>query len=273
MPSADTRHFFLTKPTHFRIKYTINHWMDTNNQVEPEKAEVQWNALLEHYKKLGAKVEVFESVDGWPDQVFTGDSIFLYGKHAIAGRFRYFERSGEVSPMIERFEQRGYTIHQVPDGLFFEGNGEAIAWDGHVLAGYGVRSDREALDFLSKTLDVEVIPFRVLPPHFHVDTIVCPLRKGLLAYVPSGMDEDSRRRIENLGVDLITIDQDEGLELACNSMALGDDVIVSTHKAPKFHKELEKVGFTVIPLDLSEFAKSGGGAKCLTLEAYAPRPD
>ena len=268
MPFAGTRHFFLTKPTHFRIDYTINHWMNKNNQVEPEKAEAQWTVLLENYRRLGVKVEVFESVNGWPDQVFTGDSIFLYGKHAIAGRFRYPERSGEVLPMIERFEQRGYTIHQVPDSLFFEGNGEAIAWDGRVLAGYGVRSDREALDFLSKTLDVEVIPLRVLSPHFHVDTIVCPLRKDLLAYVPGGMDEDSRQRIEDLGVDLIAIDQDEGLELACNSMALGDDVIVSTHKAPKFHRELEKAGFKVLSLDLSEFAKSGGGAKCLTLEAY-----
>lgn len=268
MPSADTRHFFLTKPTHFRIEYAINPWMNKDNQVELEKAEAQWNALLENYKKLGAKVEIFDSVNGWPDQVFTGDSIFLYGKHAIAGRFRYPERSGEVLPMIERFAERGYTIHQVPDGFFFEGNGEAIAWDGRILGGYGIRSDRKALDFLSKTLQVDVIPFRVLPPHFHVDTVVCPLRNNLLAYVPSGMDEDSQKRIERFGVDLIAIDQDEAKELACNSIALSDDVIVSTRKAPKFQKELEKAGFKVISLDLSEFAKSGGGAKCLTLEAY-----
>jgi N-dimethylarginine dimethylaminohydrolase len=270
MPSADTRHFFLTKPTHFRIEYAINPWMNKNNQVEPEKAEAQWNALLESYKKLGAKVEVFDSVNGWPDQVFAGDSIFLYGKHAIAGRFRYAERSGEVLPMIERFEQRGYIVNQLPDGLFFEGNGEAIAWNGRILAGYGVRSDRKALEFLESTLGVEVIPVRVMHPHFHVDTIVCPLRKNLLAYVPYGMDDESRQRIETLGVDLIAIDQHEAQQLACNSMALGEDVIVSTQLAPKFHKDLEKAGFKIISLDLSEFTKSGGGAKCLTLEAYQP---
>jgi N-dimethylarginine dimethylaminohydrolase len=272
MLSADNRHFFLTKPTHFRIEYAINHWMNEKNQVEPDKADAQWKMLLDNYKKLGAKVEVFDSVNGWPDQVFTGDSIFIYGKQAIAARFRYPERSGEVVPMIERFEQRGYTVHQIPDGLFFEGNGEAIAWNGRVLGGYGVRSERKALDFMAETLNVEVIPLRVLPPHFHVDTVVCPLRKDLLAYVPSGIDEESRERIENLGVNLIAIDQDEALELACNSMAFGQDVIVSTHKAPNFHKKLEATGFKVLPLDLSEFAKSGGGAKCLTLEAYEPIP-
>jgi len=268
MPPAASRQLFLTKPSKFQIEYSINAWMDPKNQVDPKQAQEQWETLHASYLKVGAKVEVFEPLDGWPDSVFTGDAIFLAGKQGIASRFRVTERVGEVEPTVKRFEEKGYQIHRLPEGPYFEGNGEAILWNGMILAGYGVRSDRKALDFLAKSMDVEVIPLRVQPPHFHVDTIVCPLRKDLLAYVPSGMDEESLDRIEKLGVNLIAIDQDEALELACNSMALGDDAIVSTHKAPKFHKELEKVGFKVIPLDLSEFAKSGGGAKCLTLEAY-----
>ena len=38
----------------------------------------------------------------------------------------------------------------------------------------------------------------------------------------------------------------------------------------EFPKKLKAAAFDVIELDLSEFAKSGGGAKCLTLEAYSP---
>ena len=114
------------------------------------------------------------------------------------------------------------------------------------------------------------MPLQVQYPHFHVDTCVCPLDDHTLAYVPSGMDDESQERVKALGADLIEIDQEEALLLACNSMALDRTVILSTPNAPKFHKELEKANFEVLPLNLSEFSKSGGGAKCLTLEAYKP---
>lgn len=270
MPPAASRRLFLTKPTKFRIEYSINPWMDPKNQVDKEKAAQQWESLYQAYLKVGAHVEVFEPANGWPDAVFTGDSIFLYGKHAIASRFRYPERSGEVEPMVERFRARGYTIHQLPEGLFFEGNGEAIWWNGKILGGYGVRSDRRALDFVAKALDVEVVPLRMLPPHFHVDTCICPLNNHTLAYVPAGLDEESVARIKKLDAELIEIDAEEALLFACNSMSLDENVIVSTTKAARFNKALDKAGFQVVPLDLSEFGKSGGGAKCLTLEAYKP---
>ena len=270
MPAAAARRFFLTKASQFQIKYSINSWMNPKNQVDLNEAQKQWNSLLETYKQLGAQVEVFEPLKGWPDSVFIGDSIFLYGKQAIASRFRYPERSGEVEPVAERFQARGYQVHTLPDGLFFEGNGDAVAWNDMIFNGYGVRSDRKALDFISKALGVKIVPIRLLSPHFHVDTCVCPLDDHTLAYVPSGMDDESLNQIRSLSADLIEIDQEEALLLACNSMALDRTVILSTPNAPKFHKELEKANFEVLPLNLSEFSKSGGGAKCLTLEAYKP---
>lgn len=270
MPPAAPRHFFLTKPTQFQIEYSINKWMDPNNQVDLARAQEQWDALHKLYIKLGAKVEVFEPLEGWPDSVFTGDSIFLYGKHAIASRFRFDERAGEVDPMIKRFEERGYTVHRLPEGVCFEGNGEAVLWNGRVIAGYGVRSDKPALDFMAKTLNIEIVPIRVKSPHFHADTTICPLNDETIAYVPSAMSDDSQERVKALGAKLIEIDRDEARLLACNSMAVSGNVILSTKSAPKFHDALSKAGFDVVPLDLSEFAKSGGGAKCLTLEAYNP---
>jgi N-dimethylarginine dimethylaminohydrolase len=268
MPPAASRHFFLTKPTEFRIEYSINKWMDPNNQVDPARAQEQWEALYQTYLRLGAKVQVFEPLKGWPDSVFIGDSILLYGKQAIASRFRHQERAGEVEPTIQRFERLGYTVYRPPEDVRFEGNGETVYWNGKLIIGYGVRSDKPALDFVAKTLDVDVVPIRVKSPHFHVDTIICPLRDDLLAYVPSAMSDDSQERVKALGAKLIEIDRDEARLLACNSMSISGNVILSTKNAPKFHDALSKEGFDIIPLDLSEFAKSGGGAKCLTLEAY-----
>lgn len=268
MPPATQRRFYLTRPTQFQIKYSINQWMDPQVQVDPQRAQQQWDALHQAYLDLGAHVEVFDPAPGWPDSVFTGDSILLYEKSAIASRFRYAERSGEVQPQVQRFEQRGYTVHRLPEGMYFEGNGETVFWNGRLLAGYGVRSDRAALDFVAGTLGVEVVPIHILAPHFHVDTVICPLNENTLAYVPSAIAAESLEIIRGLGARLIEIGAEEAGKLAGNSMSVAGTVVLSTVQAPRFNQALETAGFQVRPLDLSEFAKSGGGAKCLTLEAY-----
>jgi hypothetical protein len=46
---------------------------------------------------------------------------------------------------------------------------------------------------------------------------------------------------------------------------------VSTPQAPRFVEAVRARGKEVVALDLSEFRKAGGGAKCLTLEAYEPQ--
>ena len=269
MPTTAKRKFFLIPPTYFSIDYSINQWMDPKNQADKELAQKQWESLRDTYEELGVDVESFEAVPGLPDQVFPGDSIFVYGKHAVAGNFSVPERAAEVEPMVERFAKKGFEIHRMPAGVNFEGNAEAIFWNGRILGGFGVRSDLSAMEHLGKMLNVEILPLEIKAPYFHLDMCVCPLNNETLAYVPDAFTDESRTKIESLGANLVSIDQDEGLKLACNSMAVGDTVILSTPNVNKFPKALEEVGFRVIALDLSEFAKSGGGAKCLTLEAYS----
>jgi N-dimethylarginine dimethylaminohydrolase len=269
MLSNSTRNFFLIPPTYFSIDYSINEWMDPNNQADKELAQVQWESLRNAYVDLGVEVESFEAVPGLPDQVFPGDSIFVYGKHAVAGNFSVPERAAEVEPMVERFAAKGFEIHRMPEGVNFEGNAEAIFWNNRILGGYGVRSDLSAMKHLGKILNLEVLALEIKAPYFHLDMCVCPLNGEILAYVPDAFTDESRAKIESLGVDLIAIDQDEGLKLACNSMSVDKTVVLSTPNVTKFPKALEDAGFDTLALDLSEFAKSGGGAKCLTLEAYA----
>lgn len=268
MPSTQ-RQFFLTRPTQFEVTYSINHWMDpANTKVDSQLAQQQWDALHALYLQLGAQVEIFDPMPGWPDSVFTGDSIFLYGKQAIASRFRFAERAGEVEPQVARFEQRGYTIHRLPEDVLFEGNGDAVYWNQRIFAGYGVRSDKQAHAHLARILDVDVLPIEVLAPHFHVDTVLCPLNANTLAYAPSAIGANSLELLQGLGVTLIEVSAAEAEKLACNSMVVGNTVIMSTQEAPALQAALQAAGFEVVALDMSEFTKSGGGVKCLTLEAY-----
>ena len=63
------------------------------------------------------------------------------------------------------------------------------------------------------------------------------------------------------------MDTHDAGNFACNAVNLKNKVIVN--KASNHLKsELHKLDFDVIEIDLSEFIKAGGSAKCLTLKLY-----
>lgn len=50
----------MCRPTHFRVEYSINPWMNPNDRVDHEKAMKQWNTLKQSIENAGALVEVME---------------------------------------------------------------------------------------------------------------------------------------------------------------------------------------------------------------------
>jgi N-dimethylarginine dimethylaminohydrolase len=57
---------------------------------------------------------------------------------------------------------------------------------------------------------------------------------------------------------------DEALALTANSVVVGTNIVMSACP-PRVGRQLEAWGFDVAVADVSEFAKAGGGARCLTL--------
>lgn len=270
MSDASQREFYLCPPTYFQIEYVINDWMDLNVQADKDLAEEQWQQLLDIYKSLGVSLNILEAKEGMPDLVFPGDAIFLYGEHAVASNFRHAERAKEVAPRAAWFEENGFTVHHLPKEILFEGNAEAVLWNGKLLGGYGVRSDKEVYPILAELLDIEIVPLKVNPPFFHLDVAVCPLNESTLAIAPDALDQESCEILKALAPNVIEIGTDEANLLGINSMSVDNTVILSTKQAPKFSQSLRDNGFEVIELEMSEFRKSGGGVKCLTLEHYKP---
>jgi N-dimethylarginine dimethylaminohydrolase len=57
---------------------------------------------------------------------------------------------------------------------------------------------------------------------------------------------------------------DEALQLTANSVVVGS-TIVMTACPVRVGRQLERWGFDVAVVDVSEFVKAGGGVRCLTL--------
>lgn len=71
---------------------------------------------------------------------FFGDSVFAYDNKAVFGRFLTDERFQETAYVMEYLRSIGIEGQRVDESLHFEGSGETMMWNGHILVGYGCRS-------------------------------------------------------------------------------------------------------------------------------------
>lgn len=147
----------------------------------------------------------------------------------------------------------------------FEGAGDALMCGEILFCGYGFRSDLNAADFIRDTLKVkEIISCKLVDPYFyHLDTCFCPINEDTALIYPGAFDKESLDKI-NSKIKTIEVPEDDAKKFACNTVVLGKYVIVpagcsftcialtSQHKIP-------------YEVEMNQFLKAGGAAKCLTL--------
>jgi lysine-ketoglutarate reductase/saccharopine dehydrogenase-like protein (TIGR00300 family) len=259
---------------HYDVDYVINPWMEGNiHKSSRDRAVEQWQKL--HYVlKDNTLVDLVEPQPGWPDMVFTANAGLVLGKTVVLSRFFHKERQGEEPYFKQWFESQGYTVHELPKDLPFEGAGDALLdREGRWLwAGYGFRSELDSHSYLAKWLDIEVVSLRLMDERFyHLDTCFCPLSGGYLLYYPPAFDAYSNRLIE-MRVSpekRIPIGEVDAVNFACNAVNI-DQVVVMNKVSDGLKARFAEAGFEVIETPLTEFLKAGGAAKCLTLRVTEP---
>ncbi|MEM8604984.1 MAG: arginine deiminase-related protein, partial [Cyanobacteria bacterium P01_H01_bin.121] len=185
-------------PHHYDVDYVINPWMEGNiHKSSREKAATQWQQLFEIIKQHpNATVDLVDPASGWPDMVFTANAGLVLGDQVVLSRFFHKERQGEEPHFKAWFEAQGFTVHELPPELPFEGAGDALLdREGRWLwAGYGFRSELDSHAYIAKWLDIEVLSLRLVDKRFyHLDTCFCPLADGYLLYYPPAFDAYSNR--------------------------------------------------------------------------------
>ena len=261
-------------PDHYDVDYVINPWMEGNlHKSSRDRAVEQWQGLF-HLIKEHAIVDLVKPQKGVPDMVFTANAGLVLGETAVLSRFFHKERQGEEPYFKEWFENNGFTVHELPPELPFEGAGDALFdREGRWLwAGYGFRSELDSHPYLAKWLDVEVLSLRLMDDRFyHLDTCFCPLNNGYLLYYPPAFDAYSNRLIE-LRVPAekrIAIAEPDAVTFACNAVNI-DGVVIMNKASAELKQRLATAGFEVLETPLTEFLKAGGAAKCLTLRVTEP---
>lgn len=266
--------FLMCAPTHYDVDYVINPWMEGNvHKSSRDRAVDQWQKLYAVIKDR-AIVDLVAPQKGWPDMVFTANAGLLLGDTVVLSRFFHKERQGEEPHFKDWFKEQGYTVHELPKDLPFEGAGDALLdREGRWLwAGYGFRSELDSHPYLAKWLDIEVLSLRLMDERFyHLDTCFCPLSGGYLLYYPPAFDAYSNRLIEMRvpAEKRIAIEEPDAINFACNAVNINQTVIMN-QASESLRQRLESLGFEVVETPLTEFLKAGGAAKCLTLRVTEP---
>jgi N-dimethylarginine dimethylaminohydrolase len=253
-------------PDYYGIEYEINPWMRREVASDPTLSVRQWWAFRDTLRDLGVRIETLPAAQGLPDLVFTANAGLVFGKTFIVSRFRFGVRQGET-PHFERWaRENGFDVVSLPEGnAYFEGAGDALFCGETLFAGYRFRSDVKSHHWVADRLGVEVLPMELVDPrYYHLDTCFCPISETQAVYFPGAFDEYGRSVLRARIPGLIEVSSEEAVSFSCNAVVLGRHVVLNAG-APKLARSLEKAGYSVHPVVLTEFIKSGGSAKCLTL--------
>jgi N-dimethylarginine dimethylaminohydrolase len=252
-------------PDHYGIEYEINPWMSRSRGSSPEKARAQWQRLHETLVGLGVQLELMTPRQGLPDLVFTANAGLVFHRQFFSSRFRYEVRARETPYFDSWFAEHDFTIEKLPEETFFEGAGDALFCGPTLFAGYRIRSDVRGHQYLGQALKKQVLPVELVNPYFyHLDTCFCPLAAGEAIWFPGAFDAYGQRVIETHVDKLIAAPEEEAKRFGCNAVVVGKTVVLNAG-CEKLAAELKSRSYEPVAVELDEFIKSGGSAKCLTL--------
>jgi len=260
----------MSRPDYFKIAYEINPWMRIARQPDPKKSLKQWEELFRVLtKETKAAVALIPPVRNCPDLVFTANAGFVSGKQFLSSRFRYAERKKEEPHFKRWFREHGYRVRTVPGNIFFEGEGDLLYQGGQLFLGYRFRSQSRAHFAISDWLGERVLPLELVDKRFyHLDTCFLPLSTRMLLYYPGAFDPYSQKVIRTFIPHPVPVTEREAKKFVLNGVVIGKTLVANKGMSAKTKRLVRSEGFRIIELDLSEFHKSGGSAKCLTL--YMP---
>ena len=272
--ASERDRILMCPPDFFTVDYVINPWMAGHDEsLNLDRAKAQWTELRDSIAEY-ADVEIIEPQPKLPDMVFTANAGAVYGNKAVASHFMPKERRPEEPYFKAWFRDNGFELLALDEKIGFEGAGDCLRdrrgpW---LWTGYGFRTEIEAHEEIARFFDLEVVSIRLTDERFyHIDTCFCPLTDGFLMYHPPAFDYDSRIAIESRVPPhkRIIVDTLDAGHFACNAVNVGDQVFL--HRASRaLQARLMLAGFEVHEVELSEFLKAGGSAKCLTLKLTEP---
>lgn len=225
--------------------------------IDIDAARAQHHAYVQALKKLGCAVVELPAETDLPDSVFVEDTAFILPELAVITRPGADSRKPEIESIIQTLATRTKYV-QLQEPATLDG-GDVLVLGRKIYIGLSTRSNQEAVGQLNALLgeyDYQVIGVQ-LHHVLHLKSAVTRVDDHTLLINPKWVDTHHFKEFT-----WIEVDPDE--PFAANCLPVAGSIIFPT-AFPKTAAKLERAGFELLTVDISEMAKAEGAVTCCSL--------
>lgn len=277
----------LISPTTFEvlaIQDKQNPYIDIHHTFDKNKVAAQHAALVKALQKgTGIVYTLPATKTPLPDIVFTANGGLslprLPRPLVLLPNMKWPQRQAELPFLSKMYRELGIDTIPFPTRQPFEGQAELKWFDGgrKAVGAYGFRSTRQAfrdLETLFRTLYADEAPSMLVLPlqsadYYHLDVAMLEYNDRCCIVHRGAFSAASIKRLEAfLGAENVTV-IDTTDSFCLNAYVDGGRLITHKITDPKVKLLLkQKTGLRLVEVDTSEFEKSGGSVRCMTLDVF-----
>lgn len=190
-----------------------------------------------------------------------GDDVFL------ASNFKTEPRRGEEFLGERFFSALGYEIFQPP--YFWEGEADLkYISNNRYVGGWGMRSSAESYAWMAEQFGIEITKVQLKDEKlFHLDCSFFPLSEKKALVVTSVFSPEDLHKLEN-AIEIIEVPKENAYDGWTNVVRVGHEVFHSPRTLESgraLGTILQRAGYDLKIVVLSEFEKSGADLSCLIM--------
>ena len=229
--------------------------------ADAAKAAAQHRELRAVLRRSGARVVNLHELSGHPNSVFARDAGLVTPLGYIKLRMGLRTRRGEEDWMASALHSLGVPCAGKIEKPGTVEGGDVILAGEVAFVGLSERTNRSGVRQLSRLLmgmGLEVRTLSLPLPHLHIG--------GAMSVIGPKTVVCCRRIFPHVffdGFEVVEIPCPE--DSSANVIALGNGGVIVEKGCPGTAQALQKAGFTVHRVDLSEFVKGRGGPTCLIM--------
>jgi len=192
-----------------------------------------------------------------PDSCFVEDTAVIFGEKAVICNMSTSSRAREVVEVAKVMEKLKQTCYIKPPATI--DGGDVLKIDGRVFVGLSARTNLHAIRQLREILEnsnLEIAPVKVHNV-LHLKSACTYLGNSYVILSKGHFDTDILQDYKKIVVP-------RGEEYAADCLAINGTILMAKGY-PETKRLIEKEGFCVKELEISEFRKGEGALTCLSI--------